>query len=304
MKGTRPGWSTGLLLGWLLGGCASGGGPELTSQAFDGGFTPTSAGEEDTGSITTGGLGPEESGAEDPDSSGGGPPDMGECQDDADCVLPAGTCLEVQGHCELGMCEHGAAEPGTFCDDGQPCTVSDACDGEGVCMGMDLDCGMGQCIDGECIDKGCPKGFADCNGESGDGCEVQLGTDSDCAGCGDACVAGANADVSCNEGTCEFQCQSPWDNCDGDWTNGCEIPVGVPHQCDDQGINLTTGCWTAYCGNSMAAGVTNFGTFYCMDCSTCRSPIAGQCQWCNHTTGEFYPLDTCACGAAEDLACS
>lgn len=296
--------SGGFLAMVLLGGCASGGGPELTSQAFDGGVMPTSAVDGATGSITTGGLGPDESGAEDPDSSGRpGVLDMGACQDDSDCIVPEGMCLEVQGRCELGVCEHGAADRGVACDDGEPCTVSDSCDAEGVCVGVVLDCGGGECVDGECIDPECPLGFADCNGDAGDGCEVMLGTDSDCGGCGDACLAGDNASASCNAGVCDYQCQAPFDNCDGDWLNGCEIPVGVPHQCDAQGINPTTGCWTAYCGNSANPDATNFGSFYCMDCSTCRSPAAGQCQWCNHTSGEFYRLDTCGCGEFEDLAC-
>lgn len=302
MTGMTSRWSTGFLLAWMLGGCAIGSGPELTSQAFDGGVTPTSDDDGATSSITTGGLGPEDTGPVDPDTSGGRP-DVGDCQDDSECILPEGSCLETQGHCEAGVCEHGAAAPGAPCDDAEPCTVSDACDGEGVCFGVPLDCGGGECIDGECIDKGCPKGFADCNGEAGDGCEVELGTDGNCGGCGDACTTGDNATASCNAGACEYQCQSPWDNCDGDWLNGCEVPVGVAHQCDDQGLNPSTGCWTAYCGNSADPNATNFGSFYCMGCSTCRVPGAGQCQWCDSASGTFFPADTCGCGAFEDLSC-
>lgn len=304
MKGTMAArWSTGLVVAWALGGCAVGSGPALTSQAFDGGVTPASTSGGSTGSITTGGQGPMESGAEDPDSSGPPVTDTGECNGNEDCVMSPGTCLETQGHCEAGVCEHGAAEPGVSCDDGDPCTRSDACDGEGSCFGVDLDCGNGECVDGKCIDEGCPAGFADCNGQMGDGCEVELGTDSNCAGCDDACVAGDNATGACTAGACDYQCTAPWENCDGDWVNGCEIPVGVAHQCDDQGINLSTGCWTAYCGNSVDVEATNFGTFHCIHCSTCRSPVAGQCQWCDSNTGIFFPTETCGCGAFEDLAC-
>ncbi|MCA9706438.1 MAG: hypothetical protein KDK70_11360 [Myxococcales bacterium] len=299
------GWrrTMGLFAAWLLGGCAVGGEPELTSQAFDGGDSPLSDGDDHTGAITTGGLGSDD-GSESADTSGGRPPDLGSCQDDSDCILPEGTCLEIQGHCEGGTCEHGAAAPGAPCDDAEPCTVSDACDGEGVCFGVPLDCGAGMCIGGECVDPGCPAGFADCNGQMGDGCEIELGTNANCGGCGDSCATGPNATGSCSGGSCSYQCQSPWENCDGDWSNGCEIPVGVPHQCDVTGINLTNGCWTAYCGNSANPNATNFGTFHCIDCATCRSPVAGQCQWCDHTSGVFYPADVCGCGGYEDLVCS
>ncbi len=298
-------WSASFSLLLGLAGCASGGEPEFTSQAFDGGPQTSADDAGATGSITTGGFGRED-GDEDPDSSTGvrPPPDFGDCSDDSDCILPEGTCLEVQGHCDGGTCEHGAAAPGAPCDDGQACTISDACDGEGVCFGVELDCGAGECVDGECVDKGCAEGMADCNGDMNDGCEVQLGTDSDCGGCGDSCAPGANATGSCNAGSCDFQCQAPYDNCDGDWGNGCEVPVGVPHQCDASGLNPGGGCWTAYCGNSASADATNFGTFYCMDCATCRSPAAGQCQWCNHDSGQFYDADVCGCGTFEDLACN
>lgn len=293
---------------WLaaaVGGCATGGEPDFTSQAFDAGFPTSGPSDDTTGSLTTGGRGDE--GSEEPGTAGGEGgtlPDFGACEVDEDCMLPEGTCLEEQGHCEGGTCEHGAAAPGTPCDDAQPCTVSDACDGEGVCFGVELDCGAGECVDGECIDQGCPSGFADCNGDMNDGCEAELGTDDHCGGCGDSCAAGNNASGSCSAGACQFQCQSPWENCDGDWGNGCEIPVGLPHQCDAMGINPTGGCWTAYCGNSASAGATNFGSYYCMDCSTCRSPGAGQCQWCNHATGGFYPADSCSCGDFLDVSCS
>ncbi len=294
------------------GGCATGSEPDIPPQAFDGGATPSDP-TTTTGATTmaaTGSAGPNDDGDEDP----GVPPGDGdtavggECDDNRDCIIPGGSCLEIQGHCELGVCQHGAADPGEPCDDGDACTQADACDGEGQCLGAPIDCsapnaGGGQCVDGACSGLECAAGWDDCNGDMSDGCERELGTDSDCGSCGDACSAGANATGSCSGGTCQFQCQAPWDNCDGDWTNGCEIPVGVPHQCDSNGINLAGGCWTAYCGNSNAAAATNFGTYHCMDCSTCRSPAAGQCQWCDHGSGNFFPADTCSCGGFEDLAC-
>lgn len=305
-------WLLSLVGGSVALGCATGSEPELTGAAFDG---PSVAEDDGTTSTPTSGNGGAVTGGdEDPTASpptadGPGLPDLGSCSDDTDCVLPAGICLEQQGHCEGGTCEHGAADPGTPCDDGDPCTTSDACDGEGICMGAPVQCSApnaqgGTCVDGACTGLECNAGFDDCNGDMmGDGCETPLGTDSDCGGCGDACVDGPNATGSCGEGSCQYQCQSPYENCDGDWANGCEVPTGVPHVCDATGINEASGCWTAYCGNSGDASATNFGTFYCTDCSTCRSPAAGQCQWCDHVSGTFFPADACSCGGFEDMAC-
>ncbi len=293
----------GVLVAWvLLSGCATGGEPEPTGQAYEGPADPTDDAGSSTGNVGSFTSSVFDDGDETPATTDGPPPDLGMCSDDLDCVLPAGTCLEVLGECVDGFCQHGAAAPGASCDDGDPCTSSDACDGEGVCYGVAVDCGTGECIDGQCQGGDCEEGIADCNGDAGDGCEVQLGTMSDCSGCGDACGGAANASGSCSAGACQYQCQAPYENCDGDWGNGCEIPVGVEHSCSSSGID-SAGCWTAYCGNSGSADATNFGTYYCVDCATCRVPSAGNCQWCNHSTGTFYPQDACACGTYEDLAC-
>lgn len=291
-----------LVVGGAL-GCATGGEPDVTSQAYDGAVDPTDDdGTTSSATMTTNPWGDGDGDGQSGPADGPAPPDMGTCVDDLDCILPAGSCLEVLGACVAGVCEHGAAAPGASCDDGDPCTTSDACDGEGVCFGVDLDCGGGMCVAGECMGGECPAGSADCNGDAGDGCEVMLGTDSDCGGCGDACGAADNATGSCSAGACQFACQAPYENCDGDWGNGCEVPVGVEHSCSAGGLD-PNGCWTAYCGNSADPNASNFGTYYCMDCATCRVPGAGQCQWCDHTNGVFYPVGQCACGSYEDLAC-
>lgn len=300
-------WAPTVAAAMLGAGCSTGGEPELTGQAYEG---PSPADDDGvTSTVTMGEQGTEA--GDDPSPTADGPafPDLGTCTDDLDCVLPAGTCLEQLGHCDAGTCEHGAADPGAPCDDGDPCTGADACDGEGICFGVALECTApnaegGQCVDGACTGLECSPGWDDCNVDMNDGCETPLGTDANCGSCGDVCADAPNADGACMGGSCQYQCHSPWEDCDGDSTNGCEIPTGVPHSCDASGINQANGCWTAYCGNSASADATNFGTFYCTDCATCRSPSAGQCQWCNHDTGIFYPADACGCGGFEDLACS
>src|SRR5690606_36437054 len=46
---------------------------------------------------------------------------------------------------------------GAACDDGDPCTVDDACDAAGVCLGTPMACDDGvtctsdQCVAGECV---------------------------------------------------------------------------------------------------------------------------------------------------------
>ena len=154
---------------------------------------------------------------------------------------------------------------------------------------------------GLCPNAECEEGTADCNGDPNDGCETLLGTDSDCGGCGDTCTAGPHASGSCQGSSCNFTCNPGFGNCDESWGNGCEIPLGA-NQCDAGGLN-PNGCWTSHCGTSSDADAVNFGTWHCFECTTCDMPAAGQCRWCNHSTGNWYPADSCACGAYEGLSC-
>ena len=254
----------------------------------------------DTADTTTGGKAG--STTDDLDDSGpAGPPDLGSCSGPADCVIDNTTCYLPQGVCSGGMCDFEAKAAGSACDDGDPCTELDACDGFGFCDGTPKQCVGGECVMGQCTVAECDEGTADCNDDPADGCETLLGTNSDCGGCGESCNAGDNASGSCAGNSCEFSCNAGFGNCDEDWTNGCEIPLGA-NQCDAGGLN-PNGCWTSHCGNSADADAVNFGTWFCYECTTCDVPASGQCRWCDHATGNWFPADSCACGSFEGLAC-
>jgi hypothetical protein len=217
-------------------------------------------------------------------------------------VIDNSTCYLPQGTCEGGMCRFEFKASGTPCDDTDPCTEVDACDGFGLCQGIPKQCVGGECVLGECTGAECEPGTADCNEDPMDGCEVTLATDDNCGGCGDRCDAGPHASASCVAQSCEVTCESGFGDCDGDPGNGCEIPLGA-NQCDAGGLN-PNGCWTSHCGSSVDSDAVNFGTWFCFDCTTCNEPAPGQCQWCNHSTGNWFPADSCVCGAAnQGLAC-
>jgi len=189
--------------------------------------------------------------------------------------------------------DDGGDDDGATC--ATPCTTP-----PGDCFEDEGSCENGTCVEvpvlaGDACSVGCGGGgFCDATGN----CICV----EDCAA---TCTAGPNATAMCDDaGMCVRACTAPFDNCDGDWTNGCEVPVGVPHQCDVNGLNAEGGCWTAYCGESDAAGTFNFGTYHCVDCSTCGVPSAGQCHWCNHDNGNWFPTEACSCGPEfENVAC-
>ena len=163
----------------------------------------------------------------------------------------------------------------------------------------------GRCENGACVDVPALAGDACSEGCAGGGFCDATGNCICVEDCASMCTAGPNATAMCDDaGMCVRACTAPFDNCDGDWANGCEVPVGVAHQCDVNGLNAEGGCWTAYCGESQTAGAFNFGTYHCVDCSTCGVPSGGQCHWCNHDNGNWFPTEACSCGAEfENAVC-
>jgi hypothetical protein len=197
--------------------------------------------------------------------------------------------------------DHGDGDGGS-----SPGDEPEGCDGGCVDLPSDCHVAPGTCEEGSCrytpklagevCETGCEAGgFCDASGNC-------ICTDRACDA---TCTAGPNATATCSpNGECIRSCESPWENCDGDWANGCEVPVGMPGVCDLDGLNLDDGCWTAYCGQSAGGDAYDFGTYYCVSCSTCNAPADGMCRWCNRETGRWYATESCSCSEEHlDLAC-
>jgi hypothetical protein len=211
----------------------------------------------------------------------------------------------VEGSTAMGT-SPGQTDDGPTHSDSAPEPEPETCD-EGCvappsqCHASTGTCEEGLChyapvLAGEICDEGCVGGgFCDASGTcicTSNACEV-------------TCTAGPNATAVCDEsGECIRTCESPWENCDGDWSNGCEVPVGVTGVCDLGGLNLDGGCWTAFCGQSDGPDAFDFGSYYCVSCSSCNVPSAGMCRWCNRDTGNWHQAESCTCSAEHlDLAC-
>jgi len=160
----------------------------------------------------------------------------------------------------------------------------------------------GTCVDGTCIYE---QVAPDTPCEDDDPCTVNDACDESgsCVGAPMQCTQ-TNAIGSCQGGTCgAWECKEPWANCDDDWENGCEVPVGVANQCDVHGLS-PDGCWTAYCGSSEGEGAVNFGDYYCSSCETCMTPEEGFVQWCSHGSGTWFDADAGVCPEKdENVAC-
>ena len=75
----------------------------------------------------------------------------------------------------------------------------------------------------------CKLGFSDCDGNSGNGCEVDANKDSsNCGHCGNICPLRPNASAAgCSAGQCTNTCNQGFGDCDRNAFNGCESDFAI-----------------------------------------------------------------------------
>lgn len=155
-----------------------------------------------------------------------------------------GRCVDLQSDLEnCGACGESCPED-TLCLAGAclPCaTGQEICDGRCVevlsdanhCGGCDNVCELDQvCTHGVCT---CPDGEEDCGG----GCVDVRYDAANCGACGASCADLPNSEgqAVCVDGECLLACVAPFEDCDGDWTTGCETNLDSPTNCGGCGID-------------------------------------------------------------------
>ncbi|HEY8432971.1 MAG TPA: hypothetical protein VIL20_31580 [Sandaracinaceae bacterium] len=146
------------------------------------------------------------------------------------------------------------------------------------------------CTSGSC-GYSCNPGYADCNGDPTDGCEVFTGGDvNNCGSCGNVCPTLPASSPTCSGGTCGFACDPGFGDCNGVATDGCETSV----------VNNLSHCGT--CGNACVDRPNSSPTCAGTTCSfTCDPGFRD----CNGAAGDgcessvFTDVDNCGgCGNA------
>jgi hypothetical protein len=93
--------------------------------------------------------------------------------------------------------------------------------------------GVAGCAADKCGVGACDAGYADCDGDATNGCEVNLANDPlNCAACGNACPAVANGAPVCSGFACGIgSCSMPFADCFGGAADGCEtnLTTSVDH---------------------------------------------------------------------------
>jgi hypothetical protein len=87
----------------------------------------------------------------------------------------------------------------------------------------DADLNESECVEGPTYETPCAPGYANCDGNAANGCEVDLTEDPNhCGTCSTSCGVPGDAIGVCVAGTCGSACPVGRYDCDGNAANGCE----------------------------------------------------------------------------------
>jgi hypothetical protein len=139
------------------------------------------------------------------------------------------------------------------------------------------------CVMGRCAIGMCAAGFADCDMNPGNGCEVNTRADvANCGACGTQCARRPNAFPGCVDGACRSSCDTGFQDCDTDVTTGCEVDI--------RSTLASCGACGRACAPANAMGACAMGA---CSIAACTAPFRD----CNSNVG-----DGCEVNAQTDVA--
>ncbi len=162
------------------------------------------------------------------------------------------------------------------------------------------------CSSGACSLVSCQALRGDCNGAYVDGCETNLATDpTHCGACNLACAATNASTYSCNGGNCGVAtCQNGYANCDGLYSNGCEVNTNTSlSSCGSCGAactvaNGTPVCTTGSCQvQSCNPGFNNCNNQPADGCEINTGSDPNNCGSCGHVCSYTGANATCTGGS-------
>jgi hypothetical protein len=219
------------------------------------------------------------------------------------CNLP-NTASDVctAGMCEIGTCAAGWADCNKNPADGCETNINTSNGNCGSCGAVCAPANASPvCSNGMCAIQSCNPGFADCDSNPGDGCEVNTNTNpNDCGGCGLQCAL-PNAVAGCSNAKCAVAaCSAGFADCDGNPTNGCETSTATnPNDCGGCGAVCSLPEATAGCAGGMctvaacAAGHQDCDHVASDGCEVDTNNDPNNCGGCNHQC--FVPNGVAGC---------
>jgi len=204
------------------------------------------------------------------------PAHCGRC--DKACALPHALSTCSAGGCRVAACEPGWSDCDKVASNG--CEVQLGTQSNCAACGQTCDLANADeaCMGGSCQVVSCTTGYANCDSNPANGCEVRLGTTSNCLACGMQCAELPNTIPSCGAGGCEWTCKTGWSNCNdsaGCETSGACAPACSPAACDDQNACTVDAC--------NAAGACTHTAVSCDDGNSCTQDTCNPSSGCVRT---------------------
>ncbi len=223
----------------------------------------------------------------------------------------SGTTPVCGGSAGSYLCVESCTAPSMIC--GTVCTdvVTDASN----CGSCGMVCSSAMNASANCMSSSCgitcDAGFGDCNTMTGDGCETDLTTVTNCGTCGTPCSP-SNATGSCSTGSCAIgTCNVGFLDCDMDVTTGCEQSSNDMNNCGACGAicpaappNTTS----STCSMSACRLVCTSGFGNCDGDATngCEAPLTTltDCGSCGNACTLANATTSCATGTCELSTCN
>lgn len=220
----------------------------------------------------------------------GDPTNCGACG--AACSIANGQPACSGGVCAVASCDAGFDDcntsPGDGCEINTNVSVGD-CGGCGITCSIAN--GAPACSGGACAVASCNLGFANCNNNPADGCEINTtNSASSCGVCGNVCPGVANGAPGCSASVCGVGgCDAGFANCNGQAIDGCEVNTtnnanncgACGNQCGMVCVGnvAATTCQSSACGVSACnAGYFNVDGLCSGGCECQASTVSNQCS--------------------------
>lgn len=229
----------------------------------------------------------------------------GRCGDRCTGATPA--CDGATRACNSG-CSGGAVRCGGVCIDTR--ANANHCGGCGrVC---NLASATARCEMGTCVIDSCAPGFADCDRNPANGCEVNIRTSlTHCGTCGRGC-APPNAAAVCANGICSYaMCSTGFADCDGIPANGCEVDTrtSLPNcgmcRAACMPFNATASCVSGACGyTACAASFADCDGNRANGCEVDTRVAPAHCGGCRRSCTRNNATTDCRASSCVLLACA
>jgi hypothetical protein len=226
--------------------------------------------------------------------------DVDNCADGGVLVDDGGVCLRCAAGERVcgGRCS-GPDDPTTGC-------------GRAGCEACAIPNATAMCTAGACARASCLAGFAECDLDPSNGCEVTTRADRDnCGACGNHCAL-PNATPGCVDGVCAVgACAAGFGDCDAMAANGCETSVltALAH-CGGCGMacapaNAVGRCAAGACGvDHCNPGFADCDGLASNGCEVDTGTDATHCGSCANRCSLANSTGACVAGACTVGACA